>query len=181
MNLHYNNPIDIAKGILNVGKSLLKEAPRLNITLTGILPRDKSKSMGRNKLCEVNSFLYNSYKTEKNMLYMDQGSGWILNSHILDKSLYCKDHLHLIEKGNPELASKTSSTITNFNQLKLNFQLTLCCHSTSATPPKSISPPQPLPLASSFIFPYTTSSPQPPPSVPPLHPSLSASVLQPLP
>ena len=46
------------------------------------------------------------------MLYMDQGNGWILNSHMLDKSLYYKDHLYLIENGNAKLASK----ISNYNQ-----------------------------------------------------------------
>ena len=39
-NLDYNDPIDIAKGILNIGKSLLEKAPKSNIILTGILPRD---------------------------------------------------------------------------------------------------------------------------------------------
>ena len=75
------------------------------------------------------------------MLYMDQGSGWILNNYILDKSLSYKDHLHLTENGNAKFASKISNTIRNFNQLKLNFQLTLCYHSTSKTPLRSISPP----------------------------------------
>ena len=37
-NLDYNNPIDIAKGILNIGKSLLEKAPKSNTVLTGILP-----------------------------------------------------------------------------------------------------------------------------------------------
>ena len=128
-NLDYNDPIDIAKGILNIGKSLLEKAPKSNIILTGILPRDKHKSKRRNKLCEVNSYLKSSCKTKKNMLYMNQGSGWILNSHMLDKSLYYKDHLLLIANGNAKFASKISNTIRNFNQLKLNFQLTLCCHS----------------------------------------------------
>ena len=36
-NLDYNNPIDIAKGILNIGKSLLEKAPKSNTVLTGIL------------------------------------------------------------------------------------------------------------------------------------------------
>ena len=43
---------------------------------------------------------------------MDQGNAWILNSHMLDKSLYYKDHLHLIENGNAKLALK----ISNYNQ-----------------------------------------------------------------
>ena len=96
-NLDYNDPIDNAKGILNIGKSLLEKASKSNIILTGILPRDKYKSNRRNKLCEVNSYLNSSRKTEKNMLHMNQGSGWILDSHMLDKSLYYKDHLHLIK------------------------------------------------------------------------------------
>ena len=115
------------------------------------------------------------------MLYMDQGSGWILNSRMLDKSLYYKDYLHLIENGNAKFASKISNTIRNFNQLMLNFQLTLCCHSPSTTPPRSISPSQPPPSASSLISPPLTSSPQPPPSISPPHPSSSTSVSQQLP
>ena len=87
-NLEYNDPIDIAQGNLNIGKSRLEKDPKSNIILTGILPRDKYKSTRRNKLCEVNSHLNSPCKTEKNILYMDQGSGWILNSHMLDKSLY---------------------------------------------------------------------------------------------
>ena len=180
-NLDYNDPIDNTKGILNIGKSLLEKAPKSNIILTVILLRDKYKSKRRNKLCEVNSYRNSSFKTEKNMLYMDQGSGWILNSHILNKSLYYKDHLHLIENGNAKFASKISNTIRNVNQLKLNFQLKLCCHSPSTTPQRSISPPQPPPSASSLISPPSTSSAQPPPSISPPHPPSSASVSQPLP
>ena len=105
-NLDYNDPIDIAKGILNIGKSLLEKAPKSNTILTGLLPRDKYKSKRKNKLCQVCSYLNSSCKTEKNMLYTDQGSGWIPNSHMLD-ILYYKDHLHLIENGNTKFASKT--------------------------------------------------------------------------
>ena len=36
------------KGILNIGKSLLEKAPKSNIILTGILPRDEYKSKRRN-------------------------------------------------------------------------------------------------------------------------------------
>ena len=169
-NLDSNDPIDIAKGILNIGKSLLEKAPKSNIILTDILPRDKYKSNRRNNLCKVNSYLNSSCKTKKNMLYMGQGSGWILNGHMLDKSLCCKYHLHFTENGNAKFVSKISNTIRNFNQLKLKFQLTLSCHSSSTTPPRSISPPQPPPLASSLISPPSTSSPQLPPSISPPYP-----------
>ena len=84
-NLDYNDPIDIAKAILSIGKSLLEKAPKSNIILTGILPHDKYKSKRRNKSCKVNSYLNKPCKTEKNMLYMDQGHRWILNSQMLDR------------------------------------------------------------------------------------------------
>ena len=64
-NLDYKGPIDITKGILNIGKSLFEKAPKSNFILTGILPCDKYKSMRRNKLCEVNSYLNNFLKLRK--------------------------------------------------------------------------------------------------------------------
>ena len=89
---------------------------------------------------------------------------------MLDKSLYYKDHLHLIENGNTKFASKITNAMRNCNQLKLNLKLTLSCHLPSTTPPRSTSPPQSPTSASSLISPPSTSSPQPPPSISPLHP-----------
>ena len=48
-NLDYDDPNCIAKGILNIGKSLLNEAPTSNILLTGLLPRDKCNSNRRKR------------------------------------------------------------------------------------------------------------------------------------
>ena len=70
-NLDYNDPVDIAKGILNIGKSLFEKAPKSNTIWTDILPRDKHKYKRTNKLCEVNSYLNSSCKTKRYMLYMD--------------------------------------------------------------------------------------------------------------
>ena len=67
------------------------------------------------------------------------------------------------------------------NKLKLNFQLTLNCHSPSTARPLSISLPQPPLSAWSLISPPSTSSPHLPPAISPPHPSSSASVSQPLP
>ena len=63
----------------------MNQCLKTDLILTGILPQDQYKSKRSNILCEVNSYLNNSFKTKKNMLYMDQGSGWIPNSHMLDK------------------------------------------------------------------------------------------------
>ena len=121
-NLDYDDPNCIAKGILNISKSLLNKAPTSNILLTGLLPRDKCNSNRRKRLKKVNSHLLSLCKNENNMLYMDQGRGWTLDDHTLDESLYYVDQLHLIEAGNAKFASSISNTIHNFNDLKFKLQ-----------------------------------------------------------
>ena len=72
-NLDYDDPNCIAKGILNIGKSLFNKAPTSNIILTGLLQRDKCNSNRRKRLKTVNSYVLSLCKNENNMLYMDQG------------------------------------------------------------------------------------------------------------
>ena len=72
-NLDYDDPNCIAKGILNIGKSLLNKAPTSNILLTGLLPSDKCNSNRRKGLKKVNSYLLSLCKKENNMIYMDSG------------------------------------------------------------------------------------------------------------
>ena len=64
---------------------MVKKARKSNITTTGLLPCDKSKSKRRNKLLKVNSYLSNFCKNWKNMSFIGQGEGWILHDNILDK------------------------------------------------------------------------------------------------
>ena len=66
-NLDYDDPNCIAKGILNIGKSLLHKAPTSNMLLTGLLPRDKCNSNRRKRLKKVNSYLPSLCKNENNM------------------------------------------------------------------------------------------------------------------
>ena len=73
-NLDYDDPNCNAKGILNIGKSLLNKAPTSNILLTGLLPRDKCNSNRRKRLKKVNSYLLSLCKNENN-ISMDQGRG----------------------------------------------------------------------------------------------------------
>ena len=121
-NLDYDDPNCIAKGILNIGKSLLNKAPISYIILTGLLPRDKCNSNRRKRLKKVNSYLLSLCKNENNMLYMDPGRGWTLDDHTLDESLYYVDQLHLTEAGNAKFAFSISNTIRNFNDLKFKLQ-----------------------------------------------------------
>ena len=45
---------------------MVKKARKSNIIITGLLPRDKSKSKWKNKLLKVNNYLSNFCKKEKN-------------------------------------------------------------------------------------------------------------------
>ena len=187
-NLDYDDPNCIAKGILNIGKSLLNKAPTSNIK-------------------KVNSYLLSLCKNENNMLYMDPGRGWILNDHTLNESLYYVDQLHLIEAGNAKFALSISNTIRNFNDLKFKLQsrmsmsiphtksvpvtssetsLPLSTPPTSHKSPPSIHKPPPStspckpPPSISFHKPPSSASPQkPPPSTSPLKPHPSTSSLKP--
>ena len=181
-NLDYDDPNCIAKGILNIGKSLLSKAPTSNILLTGLLPRDKCNSNRRKRLKKVNSYLLSLCKNENNMLYMDQGRGWTLDDHTLDESLYYVDQLHLIEAGNTKFALNISNTIRNFNDLKFKLQSRM---STSISHTKSVpvtSSETSLPLSTP---PTSHKSPpsihKPPPSTSPHKPPPSISFHKPPP
>ena len=208
-NLDYDDLNCIAKGILNIGKSLLNKAPTSNILLTGLLPRDKYNSNRRKRFKKVNSYLLSLCKNENNMLYMDQERGWTLDDHALDESLYYVDQLHLIEAGNAKFALSISNTIRNFNDLKFKLQSRmsmLISHTKSVPvtssetslplsmpptshksppsihkPPPSTSPRKPPPSISFHKPPPSTSPDKPRPSTSPHKPPSSTSPQKPPP
>ena len=94
---------------------MVKIARKSNIIITGLLPCDKVKSKGKNKLLKLNSYFCNFCKNEKNMLLIDQGKGWILHDNLLDESPYCDDNIYLVEPGNAKFALNISDVINNFN------------------------------------------------------------------
>ena len=94
---------------------MVKIARKSNIIIAGLLPCDKVKSKGRNKLLKLNSYFCNFCKNEKNMLLIDQGKGWILHDNLLDESPYCDNNVYLVEPGNAKFALNISNVINNFN------------------------------------------------------------------
>ena len=94
---------------------MVKIARKSNIIIAGLVPCDKVKSKGRNKLLKLNSYFCNFCKNEKNMLLIDQGKGWILHDNLLDESPYCDDNIYLVEPGNAKFALNISNVINNFN------------------------------------------------------------------
>ena len=157
---------------------MVKKGCKSNIIITGLLPRDTSKSK-RNKLLKVNIYPSHFCKNE-NMLFMGQGEGWILHVNVLDNSRYYDDHIHLVEPGNAKFVLNISNTINNFNDLNHNLQSK--CQSNFqqnhhltfiSKPLPTTSPPKPLPRIAS------PPKPLPPISPPKPLPTISFSKLLP--
>ena len=151
-NLDFDDPNIIPKGILSIAKTMVRKARKSNIIITGLLPRDKIKSKRTNKLLKVNNYIGNFCKNEKNMLFISQGEDWILHDNILDRSLYYKDHTHLVEPGKSKFALNISNAINNFNELKYNLQSKVSRQLSAkpsltfiSKPLPTTSPPKPLP------------------------------------
>ena len=158
---------------------MVKNGRKSNITITGLLPRDKSKSKRRNKLLKVNRYLSNFCKNEKRLLFMVQGEGWLLHDNILDKSLYYDDYLHLVEPGNSKFTLNISNAINNFNELKFNLQSKVSRQLSVKPPLTFIS--KPLPTNSPpKLLPPVDSTPKPPPPISPPKPLSTNSPPKPL-
>ena len=179
-NLDYDDPNIISKGILSIAKTRVKKACKSNMIITGLLPRDKSKSKRRSKLLKVNSYLSNFCKNEKNMLFMGQGEGLILHDNILDESLYYGDHIHLLEPGNATFTLNISNAINIFSELKYYLQLKVS-RQLSAKPPLTFVS-KPLPTTSPLKpLPPIVSPPIPVPPISPPNPLPKTSTSKALP
>ena len=75
INLYYDNPSIIAKGILWIAKTMVRKSRKSNIFIIGLLLRDKSKSRRMKKLLQAKSYYSNFCKNEKNMLFRGEGVG----------------------------------------------------------------------------------------------------------
>ena len=96
----------IADGLFCIAFVLKKGINDLKIVLNGILPRDERNTLRRQKSFIVNELLENKCTNYSNtdIHYLSPDGDWIRENGHLDKSLFYKDNLHLIEKGYLKLA-----------------------------------------------------------------------------
>ena len=110
-NIDRDSPRNIANGVISSGLVLQEHNWKLQVIITGLIPRDYEESYRRHKIKETNKHLRRYCKQFTNFTYMEQDSDWVRNDGTLNVKLYYTDHLHLIEKGNEKLAASITRTI----------------------------------------------------------------------
>ena len=91
-----------------------------NVSVCGLIPRDEGWSVNRVLIKEVKKILKHQCNIN-GFAYIFQDHGWTFPNGSLDFSLFYKDLLHLIEKGNVKLAKAIPFTITlRYNHINSN-------------------------------------------------------------
>ena len=121
-NVDYDQPRDVALGVVSVGLAFLERSPNLTIFITGLLPRDSKASSRRFKIVQINNYLKYYCETKlKNFRYLDHHSDYLCDDGSLRKELYYKDRLHLVEKGNALFANRIISFFTKLSKARVKF------------------------------------------------------------
>ena len=91
----------LADGLFCIALALKKKINHLKILINGILPCDEQNMVRRQKSFIVKKLLKNSCNSysNTNIHYLSPDEDWICENGYLDKSLFYKDNLHLIENG----------------------------------------------------------------------------------
>ena len=99
-------PADIVKGIEYAIQLVKYKFYNCKVIVSGILPRDFSSGIRRNKIRLVNIQIKHTVAemNNNNITYIDPDETWTTSAGTLITNLYYKDNLHLIEKGNEKLA-----------------------------------------------------------------------------
>ena len=102
-NFLLDSPNNIADGILKTARSFKTNFSWVNLIICDILPHDNSWTVDQVSTKEVNHILkWKCYKSSYTFVSYD--IGWSLSNGSLNAHLYYSDRLHLVEKGNLNLA-----------------------------------------------------------------------------
>lgn len=106
-NIGRDPPLEIAEGLLTIVDEISHNCPKTRIIVTGLLPRDLKPSQFRQLVDDVNKILMENIEFSdemKNVFFLETEKDWVLDSGMLDESLYFTDHLHLVEAGDEKFA-----------------------------------------------------------------------------
>ena len=121
-NIDRDSAQEIANGVMSCGLVLQEQNPKLNVIITGLLPRDLANSRRRYKIIQTNKYLKQYCRQFSNFSYMKQDSDWVLESGLLNEQLYYDDHLHLVESGNHKFATSITNIINKLsNNEEVNY------------------------------------------------------------
>ena len=119
INIDHSTPEDISNDLTLVVHAILERKPN-DMTVTGILPRDKHISCRHDLIKNVNQNLeiWSLRNTDKNVHLLSPDLDWVMPNGNLSESLYYKDYLHLSEKGNHKLAETLYDAINKILEKK---------------------------------------------------------------
>ena len=98
-NVCIDSPYDIAHFLRDIGVYFQNRRPKVKIIISGILSRDECYSVNRILIKQI--YTISKCKcTFHRFNFVEQEKSWTHNNGTLDPSLFYKDNLHLIQKGN---------------------------------------------------------------------------------
>ena len=92
---------------------------KIKIFISGILPREECYSVNRMLIKDINTILKCKCALHT-FNFIEQEQGWTDNNDTLDPSLFYRDKLHLIQKGNIKLSATKDRNIgqnTHLNKM----------------------------------------------------------------
>ena len=101
-NIQHDSVEDITGEIIDISSQLRRIYKNSNV-ICGLLPRDKSWSVNRVYIKELNEYLRHKCNFI-GVIFTDQ-TDWTSQNGSLKSNLYYDDNLHLIEEGNAKLAA----------------------------------------------------------------------------
>ena len=185
-NIDHDLPLDIAEAVMSCGIRLRERYPHLHVVIAGILPRDLNLSSRREKIRLTNEHLKHLVNNKPDFTFIEQSCYWTEKSGQLDKSLYYKDHLHLVQPGYQHLAMQLASVLISLSKRTSSMTCQPTCHRSlsQVSYPRPSSPPPSLyqhhaplrhaPTQSPIIY-HRCHRPRRPRSQPHLHPPSHSS------
>ena len=116
-NIKFNNPTDIASGILCVYYLIQSKLPNAQIIVTGLFPRSQKFSYFRQIVNDVNIELGNICSLHQ-ILFLKPNDDWLQANGKLNLQLLWNDDLHLFKTGYQKFAISLFNFISSCNTSK---------------------------------------------------------------
>ena len=116
-NIKFNNPTDIANGILCIYYLIQSKLPNAQIIVTGLFPRSQKFSYFRQIVNDVNIELGNACSLYQ-ILFFKPNDDWLQANGKLNPQLFWDDDLHLSKTGYQKFATSLSNFISSCNASK---------------------------------------------------------------
>ena len=116
-NIKFNNPTDIANGILCVYYLIQSKLPNAQIIVTGLFPRSQKSSYFSQIVNDVNIELGNACSLYQ-ILFFKPNDEWLQENGKLNPQLFWDNDLHLSKTGYQKFATSLSNFISSCNLSK---------------------------------------------------------------